>query len=160
MLGHKDDPGGPPTREEVEARLRASGTSGMADVEQATPHQPRDGLVEWEFRLKIHPDRGRHFTAEFRQRLPENATFARPAHVLYDGDHHVMMDPAQLGEQVHLPTLEVRGNRVTVGGGPKWVVPHECPTCGAVVDQAVSSYAQDPRCDFCHQALPVQPAPG
>jgi hypothetical protein len=42
--------------------------------------------------------------------------------------------------------------------GPPWVVPAECPNCGARVDQAVSSKEQDPHCTYCHEPLPVTPA--
>ena len=39
---------------------------------------------------------------------------------------------------------------------PRWRVPAACPECGARVDQAVASMADDPRCEFCHQPLPCQ----
>ncbi|HWE54129.1 MAG TPA: hypothetical protein VG435_01380 [Acidimicrobiales bacterium] len=41
--------------------------------------------------------------------------------------------------------------------GPPWAVPDHCPNCGAPVDQAVSSRAADPHCDFCHEPIPVTP---
>jgi hypothetical protein len=40
---------------------------------------------------------------------------------------------------------------------PKWVVPVECPNCGARVEQAVASMEDNPHCGFCHEPLPVQP---
>jgi hypothetical protein len=39
----------------------------------------------------------------------------------------------------------------------RWIVPLECPQCGAPVDQAVKSASADPRCDYCHQPLPTEP---
>ena len=41
--------------------------------------------------------------------------------------------------------------------GPPWVVPTQCPNCGAPVDQARASQDRDPVCVFCHQPLPVSP---
>ncbi len=41
--------------------------------------------------------------------------------------------------------------------GPPWIVPDKCPSCGAMVDHATASIEQDPRCEFCHQPLPVEP---
>jgi hypothetical protein len=42
--------------------------------------------------------------------------------------------------------------------GPKWLVPTECPNCGARIDQAVAEYQDNPLCPFCSQPVPVQPA--
>ena len=41
--------------------------------------------------------------------------------------------------------------------GPPWVVPAECPQCGARVDQATQSMELAPKCGFCHQPLPADP---
>jgi hypothetical protein len=41
--------------------------------------------------------------------------------------------------------------------GPPWEVPSHCPNCGAPVDQATASRAQDPTCRFCQQPIPVEP---
>jgi len=41
--------------------------------------------------------------------------------------------------------------------GPPWVVPPNCPTCGAAVDQAKAAMDLEPHCAYCHQPLPVQP---
>jgi hypothetical protein len=41
--------------------------------------------------------------------------------------------------------------------GPPWDVPTHCPNCGAPVDQAAASRAQDPKCRFCEQPVPVKP---
>jgi hypothetical protein len=43
------------------------------------------------------------------------------------------------------------------GFGPPWVVPAQCPNCGAPADQAKASRDRDPLCLFCHQPLPVTP---
>jgi hypothetical protein len=40
---------------------------------------------------------------------------------------------------------------------PKWVVPAECPNCGAKIDQATASYADNPVCAYCQAPIPVQP---
>jgi hypothetical protein len=39
---------------------------------------------------------------------------------------------------------------------PLWTVPAACPECGARVDQATASMAEDPRCEFCHRPLPCE----
>ena len=44
-----------------------------------------------------------------------------------------------------------------VSAGPPWVVPTQCPNCGAPVDQALASRDADPKCTFCDQPLPVTP---
>lgn len=49
------------------------------------------------------------------------------------------------------------GQGVAAPSGPRWDVPSHCPNCGAQVDQATASYADDPRCAFCQQAIPVTP---
>ena len=43
------------------------------------------------------------------------------------------------------------------GQGVKWVVPAECPYCGAPVEQAAACLADSPHCSFCSRPLPVQP---
>jgi hypothetical protein len=47
--------------------------------------------------------------------------------------------------------------RQGAGTGPPWHVPTHCPNCGAPVDQAKASQDRDPRCEFCHQPVPVTP---
>lgn len=39
----------------------------------------------------------------------------------------------------------------------KWIVPTQCPNCGATVEQAVAEHEDSPRCAFCEHPLPVQP---
>jgi hypothetical protein len=39
---------------------------------------------------------------------------------------------------------------------PRWTVPASCPECGARVDQAITSMAEHPKCEFCEHALPVE----
>jgi hypothetical protein len=48
--------------------------------------------------------------------------------------------------------------RPGAGIGPPWIVPAQCPNCGAPVDQAKASQDRDPRCQFCQQPVPVRPA--
>jgi hypothetical protein len=52
---------------------------------------------------------------------------------------------------------EQPADRRGAGAGPPWVVPAHCPNCGAPVDQALASRDRDPRCQFCHQPVPVTP---
>jgi hypothetical protein len=42
--------------------------------------------------------------------------------------------------------------------GPPWVVPDQCPNCGARVDQAAASHDASPHCAYCNTPLPVQAA--
>jgi hypothetical protein len=48
------------------------------------------------------------------------------------------------------------GPMAAAANSPKWVVPAECPTCGAKVEQALAEYQDNPHCEFCHEPLPVQ----
>jgi hypothetical protein len=41
--------------------------------------------------------------------------------------------------------------------GPPWVVPANCPNCGAGVDQASAAMDLAPLCGFCQQPLPAKP---
>ncbi len=41
---------------------------------------------------------------------------------------------------------------------PRWKVPAKCPECGARVDQSTASMAEHPRCQYCSQPLPCEPA--
>jgi hypothetical protein len=41
---------------------------------------------------------------------------------------------------------------------PRWRVPATCPECGARVDQPAASAAEHPRCQYCAQPLPCEPA--
>jgi len=50
--------------------------------------------------------------------------------------------------------------RPGAGIGPPWIVPAQCPNCGAPVDQAKASQDRDPRCQFCQQPVPVRPSGG
>ena len=43
---------------------------------------------------------------------------------------------------------------------PRWTdLPHECPDCGAVIDQAEACVALTPRCHYCEVALPCTAVP-
>jgi hypothetical protein len=57
-------------------------------------------------------------------------------------------------EQVQAGVPAASGEAIT---GPPWVVPAQCPSCGAPVDQARARMEPDPKCTFCDQPLPVQP---
>ena len=43
------------------------------------------------------------------------------------------------------------------GPAVRWSVPDQCPACGAKVDQAVASVAQEPVCPFCAKPLLSEP---
>jgi hypothetical protein len=42
---------------------------------------------------------------------------------------------------------------------PRWKVPTDCANCGAKVDQALQSRADQPRCRFCNEPLPCEALP-
>lgn len=42
---------------------------------------------------------------------------------------------------------------------PRWRVPEQCAHCGARVEQAVQSRADQPRCTFCNEPLPCEALP-
>ncbi|MEZ5142437.1 MAG: hypothetical protein R2726_07945 [Acidimicrobiales bacterium] len=42
---------------------------------------------------------------------------------------------------------------------PRWRVPDQCPHCGARVEQAVQSRADQPACKFCNEPLPCEALP-
>jgi hypothetical protein len=161
MFGQKDDEETIP-RDEVERELRDHGTAAMAAVDQASVDRSRPtdpGSVRWQFTLKVQPASGRAFDATFAQELPADATFTRPAHVLYDPEHHsrVMIDPAHLGQDIRAQsTIAARG---LISSARRASVPAHCPNCGAPVDQAVESMRADPWCHFCNQALPATEPP-
>ena len=159
MFGRKGNT--PAPREEVERALRDHGTAALAVVDDASSSTARGGSVRWQFKLTVKPVSGRSFRAEFVQDLPADATFSHPAHVLYDAEHHalVMIDPAHLGEDTRVRTVQIGAGGVVSGGGPQWAVPQHCPNCGAAVDQAVESMRADPLCHFCGQPLPVSQPP-
>jgi hypothetical protein len=56
-----------------------------AFLDRARPANP-DGSIRWQFKLTVKPSSGRPFGASFAQDLPADATFNRPAHVLYDAE--------------------------------------------------------------------------
>ena len=63
-------------------------------------------------------------------------------------------DASLVENEVLSGVVAPRGEAVT---GPPWVVPAECPGCGAAVDQATAAMDLAPRCAFCHQPLPAEP---
>ena len=53
--------------------------------------------------------------------------------------------------------LLARGFKVAKGpSAPRWILPTECPNCGAKIEQATKSLEENPHCNFCEQPLPVQ----
>ena len=42
---------------------------------------------------------------------------------------------------------------------PRWKVPEQCSFCGARVEQAVQSRADQPTCTFCNEPLPCEALP-
>lgn len=60
-------------------------------------------------------------------------------------------------EELPVPVIGEATERPLPAGPPRWVVPVQCPNCGARIDQALEASAAEPRCSFCHEPLPVQP---
>jgi hypothetical protein len=54
--------------------------------------------------------------------------------------------------------IEAAEGAATAQDRPKWVVPAECPNCGARVEQATASAEANPHCTWCREPLPVKPA--
>lgn len=44
-------------------------------------------------------------------------------------------------------------------GPPRWRVPEQCANCGALVEQAIQSRADQPQCRFCSEPLPCEALP-
>ncbi len=66
---------------------------------------------------------------------------------------HIAATDAMIAESLRDEPADL-GQAVT---GPPWVVPAVCPNCGSPVDQARAAMDLDPKCAYCHQALPAQP---
>jgi len=154
---HKDKDGG---------HSAASGQQALARVVKVTPEKSHGGHTTWRFITLVTPDDGSHFGSMFTDILPDSIGFPgewkRVPVVFNPRDHNkISIDQSRLGEvdltEPWRPQIVING--VAVDSGPKWVVPHQCPNCGAVVDQAAQGMAAEPMCMFCHQPLPVEAAP-
>ena len=149
MFGHHQ------SREEVERDLLAGGTPDHMELLLASPSPAADGVIEWHLSVGLHtPDGG----AMWQQHLPEHIRLVpgQVVPVLYDPIHveqKIMVDPRQEG-LLEPEVMAIRAHAPT--GGPRWIVPHQCPNCGAIVDQTIQGNAEHPACTFCHEPLPVE----
>jgi hypothetical protein len=53
---------------------------------------------------------------------------------------------------------KVQAEALILDDEPRWRVPATCPECGARVHQPTASAAEHPRCWYCAQPLPCEPA--
>jgi Protein of unknown function (DUF3592) len=133
--------------------------------ELANLYQPAPGSAE---ALRLAEVRGaeqlRHPDRIPKIQLPLSAGERVP--VRYDAAHpsRIVLDvPAMQKRALHdyiqreQKPKQPDPGRAGVRTGPPWVVPTHCPNCGAPVDQAMASRDADPKCEFCHEPLPVTP---
>jgi hypothetical protein len=135
-------------------------TEELDSLFQPAPGSPEaERLAEGRANLR-HPDRVP------RIQLPLSAGERVP--VRYDAANRsklVLDVPALQKRALHdYIEREQRPKEPTPGAvrarsGPPWVVPTQCPNCGAPVDQAKASRDSDPICRFCTQPIPVTPVP-
>lgn len=86
--------------------------------------------------------------------------------VRYDPSHRdrMVIDQAALHQIAMKDFIDQEKHRnqgqkaAAPAAGPPWTVPAMCPSCGAPVDQAKASRDPDPKCPFCREPIPVQPA--
>jgi hypothetical protein len=148
---------------------RSQEANAIAQVVKAKPLKEHRDSTRWRFVTLVRPEGDEPFGAMFDEDLPHSVGSPKEWHqmpVLYNPQRRmagrVSVDLSRLGAvdlTKKIPT-EIRiGGRVMTPG-PKWIVPHECPNCGAIVDQAKQGMEAEPKCEFCHQPLPLEPGPG
>jgi hypothetical protein len=152
-------------------RKDGSGASpAIAKVVKAEALKRHKDETTWRFILLVRPDGATPFGAMIEEKLPNSVGTPdqwQRVPVVYNAaskeraGKETAIDRARLGSvdlADPIPTeVHIGGNLVTPG--PKWIVPHECPNCGGLVDQAKEGNAAEPKCVFCGQPLPIQPAP-
>ena len=134
--------------DELVVQLRKTGQRAKATVTTETfgGNFGEDGCV-WRTALNVRPAAGDPFDAEiallmiaFDEDFPPWKV-GDVTTVAFDRDDHyrvAFLPPSEA------PTI-------------LWRVPAVCPHCGAPVDQATESMADQPTCHFCHQPLPSEP---
>jgi hypothetical protein len=145
-----------------------TGTQAIAQVKVVTQLKSRKDEATWSFALLVRRADREPFTAQIEQTLPNSVGNPQKwlqVPVLYDPTdvrdwNKVSIDVSRLAS-VELtkplpPDPGAARSGTFVPAAPKgWNVPHECPNCGAIVDQVMQSRAAVPKCTFCGQPLPV-----
>jgi predicted RNA-binding Zn-ribbon protein involved in translation (DUF1610 family) len=144
---------------------RSGEAKAIAQVVKAKPLKEHKDRTTWRFVTLVRPEEGEPFGAMFEEELPHSVGLPVEWHqmpVLYDPQRRMQgrlsVDLAALGSvdlTKKIPT-EIRIGGQVVTPGPRWIVPHECPNCGAIVDQAKQEMEAEPKCKFCQQPLPVE----
>jgi hypothetical protein len=148
---------------------RAPGVPALAMVVKAELVKAHKDEASWAFILFVKPDGDAHFGARIEQKLANSVGTPlqwRRVPVLYNAaskersGKDTTIDLARLGSMDLTEPMQWEGR---VNGVPltvrRWILPHKCPQCGAIVDQAVQGASADPKCAYCGEALPVEPAP-
>jgi hypothetical protein len=148
--------------------LRTKGIPRLARVTSARSAPRLDGRTGWHFVVTLGERDGVE-TSEFDAVLAAGREYPAGAMlpVLQDKHHRsvLIVDESRLPmyDEVSAKTAaQAAADRLRADlalGTKRWLVPDHCPNCGAVVDQATVSLAADPRCEFCHQPLPLGSAP-
>lgn len=147
---------------------RSAQANAIAHVVKAEPLKEHKDRTTWRFITLVQPEGGKPFGAKFDEELPHSVGSPNEWHqvpVLYDPkrekEGRVSVDLARLGavDLTKKSRVEVRIGGAVVTPGPRWIVPHECPNCGAIVDQSKQGMEDEPKCEFCRQPLPVEPGP-
>lgn len=151
------------TRVRIEVRFKDGQTVDFGE-ELANIYQPDPGTPDAQRLIQAradehlrHPDK----VPKIQLALSQGAMVP----VRYDPAHRerMVIDQAAL-HQIAMKEFidqEKYKNKKAAGpiaAGPPWAVPSVCPSCGAPVDQAKASRDQDPKCPFCREPIPVQPA--
>jgi len=153
-------------------------TGNILDL-QLLPKLTGPGQEHWpspkRYVVQLHPADREPYTAQIDippVDFPDDFYFSQPGAVTgfvvdpASGEVRFDMDDPRNSTTAHQKDFDLLENQILAGTpagpgeavtGPPWIVPAICPDCGAPVDQATSAMALDPKCEFCHEPLPVQP---
>jgi hypothetical protein len=148
----------------VRVRFKDGGEVEFGE-ELANLYQPASGSQEAQRLAEVRgAEQLRHPDRIPKIQIPLSAGEMVP--VRYDAAHptRMVLDvPAMQKRALHdyiqreQQAKQQKPDHAPTQAGPPWAVPTHCPNCGAPVDQATASSDSDPRCEFCHEPLPVSP---
>jgi hypothetical protein len=145
------------------AHLEKSGHKSIAVLTEVTECGWMRSLGQREFAVvaDVTPAEGAPFTATFSIFDTTDGLYTptvdQTIAVVYDDAVPPMVRAGTFWNQ---PTLELSDDEMSgpVRAVMRWIVPVECPHCGAPVDQSRESQAAHPSCLMCHNPLPCEPA--